>query len=334
MDVYISWSGEDSKVVASSLKIVIEEFYSDQDVTVFVSESDIDAGKDWYQVIKQELNACKIGILCLTPLNADAPWLCFEAGAMAMTYEKEGVIPLLLMGNAGKPPAESPLSALNYVQWSHDGFCRILRAVAKVCGIRKGNKVIKNSSKGYFEEVDKCVEEIVGKGKRQVTFGRKSIFPKSIGYYLRNSVFLCGPMASLVNDEAYVESRQLMLNIARALQEAGLSPAYYGGEKIERIEDFDGSIKSVKENFKHFKQSECVLVVYPEALPSSVLVEIGYAIALSKPTVIFTSSRECLPFLLKDIDGSLPNVSVFEYGDSQEIIKKIRRNGSELFPRE
>lgn len=71
--------------------------------------------------------------------------------------------------------------------------------------------------------------------------------------------------------------------------------------------------------------------MYPEALPSSVLVEVGYAIALSKPTVIFTKSRQYLPFLLKDIDKTLTNVSVFEYTDPQEIVKKIRGNGRALF---
>lgn len=331
MEVFISWSGDDSKVVAAALKTAIEDFFSDNGITAFMSESDIGAGKNWYQEIKGHLTSSKIGILCLTPSNTEAPWLWFEAGAMAMAYDEKDVIPLLL---GIKTSEGSPLSQKNYVTWSHHGFCEILQSVAKACEIKISNKRIKASSKGYFDDVNKTVEEIINKTKRQVPIGKKQMYPRSIGYILKGSVFLCGPMASLPSDDAYRDSRQLMQDIAEALYQVGMSPTYYGGKEIFSVDDFEESIKSVKNNFQQFKKSECVLVVYPEPLTSSVLVEIGYAIALTKPMVIFTKSSDDLPFLLKEIDKSLTTVNVFEYKNSQDILKKIRGNGVDLFPRE
>lgn len=329
MDVFISWSGDESKQIALALKSAIEEFFSDNNIGVFVSENDIEAGKKWFQVIGNELRECKLGILCLTPFNYEAPWLCFEAGALAMSTDGKSTIPLMLL--QAKITERSPFSSLNQVQWSHDGFCKILKAIAASRDIRINTRGLKTTSKGYFEEVDKVVSEMANRTKAQVPFNKRNVYPKKIGFIRRSSVFLCGPMASLSDNDAYKKSRKLMMGIASALQENGFSPTYYGGNEIESIDDFDESIKSVKDNFAQFKQSEFVVVVYPEALPSSVLVEIGYAIALSKPTVIFTKSRDVLPFLLKDIDRTLTNVSVFEYANPDEILKKIKGNGRELF---
>lgn len=329
MDVFISWSGDESKQVALALKSAIEEFFSDNGIEVFVSESDIGAGKRWFQVIGCELRACKVGILCLTSFNTDAPWLCFEAGALAMSTDERSTIPLLL--KPAQISERSPFSSLNYVQWSFDGFCKVLKAIADACSVKMGIKRIKRLSRALYDDVDKVVEEMANRTRSQVPFNKRLVYPKTVGVILRSSVFLCGPMASLGSEDAYKTTRNLMMEIADALQEKGFSPTYYGGSKIGSTEEFDESIKSVKDNFRQFKQSEFVVVVYPEALPSSVLVEIGYAIALSKPTVIFTRSRSCLPFLLKDIDKTLTNVSVFEYADPQEILKKVRGNGRALF---
>ena len=329
MDVFISWSGDESKQVALSLKSSVEEFFSDNEIQVFVSESDIGAGKRWFQVIGSELRACKIGILCLTSLNVDAPWLCFEAGALAMSTDEKSTIPLLL--KPARITEKSPFSSLNYVQWSFDGYCKVLKAIADACGVKKSLKRIKRLSKGLYEDVDRVVEEVTSRARWQVPFNKRLVYPRSVGYIRRSSVFLCGPMASLSGEGNYETIRGLMMEIANTFKERGFYPVYYGGSNIENTEDFDESIKSVKDNFSQFKQSEFVVVVYPEALPSSVLVEVGYAIALSKPTVIFTKSRQYLPFLLKDIDKTLMNVSVFEYTDPQEIMKKIRGNGRALF---
>lgn len=329
MDVFVSWSGDESRQVALALKSAIEEFFSDNSIEVFVSESDIGAGKTWFQVIGTELRACRVGILCLTPFNTDAPWLCFEAGALAMSTDERSTIPLLL--KPAQISEKSPFSSLNYVQWSFDGFCKVLKAIADACGVNMRIKRIKRLSKALYDDVDKAVEEMASKTKSQVPFNKRQVYPKTIGFILRSSVFLCGPMASLSSEDEYKTSRDLMMGIAGALKKQGFSPIYYGGSEIEKTNAFDESIKSVKDNFKQFKQSEFVVVVYPEALPSSVLVEIGYAIALTKSTVIFTRSRSCLPFLLKDIDKTLTNVSVFEYENPQDILKKITGNGKALF---
>ena len=93
MKVFISWSGERSKLLAGALRDWIRPIL--QSVEVWMSEADIDAGDRWGQEVARELSACNFGIICVTPENAKAPWLLFESGALAKSLEGSKVIPLL-----------------------------------------------------------------------------------------------------------------------------------------------------------------------------------------------------------------------------------------------
>ena len=82
MRVFISWSGEQSRNVAEILSewlpLVI------QAIKPWASVSDIEKGEGWFSAIQQSLSDAKgMGVFCLTSENVSAPWLAFEAGALA-----------------------------------------------------------------------------------------------------------------------------------------------------------------------------------------------------------------------------------------------------------
>lgn len=93
MKVFISWSGDRSKLLATAVRDWLRPIL--QSVEVWLSEADIDAGDRWGQQVATELSACNFGIICVTPENSKAPWLLFEAGALAKSLEDSKVIPLL-----------------------------------------------------------------------------------------------------------------------------------------------------------------------------------------------------------------------------------------------
>ena len=93
MKVFISWSGERSKLLAVGLREWLRPIL--QSVEVWMSEADIDAGDRWGQEVARELSSCNFGIICVTPENLQASWLLFEAGALAKSLEGSKVIPLL-----------------------------------------------------------------------------------------------------------------------------------------------------------------------------------------------------------------------------------------------
>ncbi len=94
MKVFISWSGERSKLLAHSLRdwIPLVLHYVDP----WLSEADIAAGERWAESVAKELEASNFGIICVTRENAGSPWILFEAGAPAKSLQGSRVIPLLL----------------------------------------------------------------------------------------------------------------------------------------------------------------------------------------------------------------------------------------------
>lgn len=100
MKVFISWSGDQSKAIADAIRRWLPGVL--QAVRPYFSPDDVAKGARWEGEIAKELEASRIGLLVLTPHNIEAPWLLFEAGALAKNLAKSKVCPLLF----GLDPAE------------------------------------------------------------------------------------------------------------------------------------------------------------------------------------------------------------------------------------
>jgi len=81
MKVFISWSGERSRLVAEALRYWLPKVI--QAIQPWMSSSDIEKGTRWRTDIAGELEQSSIGIICLTPENLNSTWLHFEAGALS-----------------------------------------------------------------------------------------------------------------------------------------------------------------------------------------------------------------------------------------------------------
>ena len=92
MKVFISWSGKRSEQIAIALKEWLPLIL--QYVDPWLSQSDIKAGERWSDKIAKELEVSKFGIVCITSDNKEAPWIMFEAGALAKSIADSRVIPL------------------------------------------------------------------------------------------------------------------------------------------------------------------------------------------------------------------------------------------------
>ena len=87
MKVFVSWSGKLSKCIAQQFKKWLPCII--QSLEVFYSADDIEKGENWDSKISAELSKCNYGIVCLTSENTSAPWVNFEAGAIAKTLESK-----------------------------------------------------------------------------------------------------------------------------------------------------------------------------------------------------------------------------------------------------
>ena len=85
MKVFISWSGNQSKAIASEFKEWIPAVI--QAVKPYFSFNDINKGSRWATEISLELEQSKVGLTCLTRENLEALWIMFEAGALSKSIE-------------------------------------------------------------------------------------------------------------------------------------------------------------------------------------------------------------------------------------------------------
>lgn len=101
MKVFVSWSGPRSNALA----ILIQQWLRRviQAVDPWIS-SDIDKGARWSDEVAAQLGASHVGIICLTTDNLGAPWIHFEAGALAKTSEARVCVLLLDVHPNDVPP--------------------------------------------------------------------------------------------------------------------------------------------------------------------------------------------------------------------------------------
>jgi hypothetical protein len=93
MKVFISWSGNQSRAIAESFRKWLPGVL--QAVKPYFSPDDVAKGSRWTAEIGKELEASRVGILIVSRENLAAPWLMFEAGALAKNLENSKVCPLL-----------------------------------------------------------------------------------------------------------------------------------------------------------------------------------------------------------------------------------------------
>jgi hypothetical protein len=122
--LFLSWSGKRSELVAAELYEWLPLILDDVDL--FIS-SDIDVGTRWQSKIADELGVTDFGILCVTAENQRAPWLNFEAGALANAIGTSGVIPLAV--DLSPAEIQNPLGQFQAQRLDRPGMERIVKSI-------------------------------------------------------------------------------------------------------------------------------------------------------------------------------------------------------------
>lgn len=130
MRIFISWSGDLSKNIAEIFRQWIPGVI--QAAKPYYSPDDITKGTRWSTEISKELDASKIGIICLTKDNLDSNWIMFEAGALSKNIEKSKVVPLLF----GIEPSDiqGPLVQFQAAKFSKSEMKKVVKMVNSELG--------------------------------------------------------------------------------------------------------------------------------------------------------------------------------------------------------
>jgi anti-anti-sigma regulatory factor len=136
MRVFLSWSGGRSRAAANALKAWLMRLMDD--ISVWMSEHDIAAGAQWGAALHEQLKQSDFGVLCLTAENIAAPWILYEAGALAVSAKAGCVVPFLI--GVGAETLGPPLSLFQSVEAGREGAWKVVRAMnqARECPADEG----------------------------------------------------------------------------------------------------------------------------------------------------------------------------------------------------
>lgn len=154
MRVFISWSGDRSKTAALGLKSLLEGVFT-EGVDVFISDS-IEAGEAWSLRLNSEIEHSEFGVICLTTDNFQAPWLLFEAGAIAKKLGSVHVVPYLI----DPPPAgaeRSPLAQFQYVRATEEGTLRLVKSINGVRLNPLGDQRLEKSCRMWWGDLEQTL---------------------------------------------------------------------------------------------------------------------------------------------------------------------------------
>jgi anti-anti-sigma regulatory factor len=125
MKLFLSWSGEESRRTAETLKTWLQGLFK---VEAWMSAHDIDAGSPWATTLHDQLRQADFGVLCLNVDNVNSPWILYEAGALATNVKTGCVVPYLMGIEPSSLPG--PLGKFQSVQADEEGTWNLVRSIS------------------------------------------------------------------------------------------------------------------------------------------------------------------------------------------------------------
>ena len=154
MKVFISWPGDRSRIFAEAFNVWMPSVI--QAVKPFFTPDDIEKGARWGAEISKELEDSDVGIICITKSNLQAPWLMFEAGALAKSIKKSRVIPILF----GVEPSDlkGPLLQFQAVSFIEKDVRKLMKTVNAALGQDAlDNSVLDSVFDKWWPELDEKI---------------------------------------------------------------------------------------------------------------------------------------------------------------------------------
>lgn len=145
-------------------------------------------------------------------------------------------------------------------------------------------------------------------------------------------LFVSVPMAAFDEGYEYEVFRASILDAIRGIKKScSFSNVFFAGQEIGSFKDFESEDLSIVEDYTALKNSKNFVLIYPQKLATSALIELGWAMVMKKPIIIFSKKRDSLPYLMKNADAVYKNIAIYDYKTSADIQNKFSNNKHKLF---
>lgn len=125
MRVFLSWSGEQSRLLAEALSAWLPNVH--QQIEIFFSPNDIEKGAKWANEIEAQLRDTQYCLVCLTAEALQSSWINFEAGAISKGIGQNRITPILF--EIPKSEVSGPLSLFQLADFAKDEMRQVLKSI-------------------------------------------------------------------------------------------------------------------------------------------------------------------------------------------------------------
>ena len=171
-NVFLSWSKALAKEIAVKFRDDLEFIFGSR-VTVFFSPDDIKSGQKAFYEINKQLNITNYGVFIVTEENKNAPWIFYEAGAIAKNERKCRVM-VLLAGVGNNALQDTPLQQYQNCYLNEEGYKKIFMDIYELCAVRDKESTVMERISARWKENCKEYEDLMsGHGQAPISSADK-----------------------------------------------------------------------------------------------------------------------------------------------------------------
>lgn len=135
-------------------------------------------------------------------------------------------------------------------------------------------------------------------------------------------IFISTPISSYKSKKELSSYKKSVMSLISALSAEHSVNAEI--KKIYSDNDYDSPEKSIKDDLTAIANCDMFILHYPRQIPTSALMELGFAIALNKRIIIITPNRNLLPYLAQGIVSACEGSEIIERDAiDKELIQEI-----------
>lgn len=135
-------------------------------------------------------------------------------------------------------------------------------------------------------------------------------------------IFLSTPISCFKNSDELNEYKKMVMSLVSVLKNEHIVCSEI--ETIRDETDYDSPEKSISTDLDSISKCDIFIFHYPKSMPTSALIELGFAIAFNKRIIIITPDKKILPYLSLGVPIFCSNSSIIESDKlNTETIDKV-----------
>lgn len=297
--IFISYRRKNSTWFAGRLYDSLKNRFNG--LEIFMDVDEIEGGEIFKQKIDKAINDC---IVFLPVIDAEWASIKDEKTDKKRLFTKDDLIVFeierailqrkiiipVLMENSNMPlPKELPASIKTFVD-AH---------------------AIRLKHESWNRDIDKLIKNL----------------SLHIKIHKKYQAFISAPMTAFNDSGKFKSTKNTVDQIIKFLkQHCKWERIYFSGNNIPNVKKPDPGDIGAAKDLAALRDSEHFIMLYPERITSSCLVEAGYALALQIPSVYFYKNEADLPYVLKKASIAFSFIRSYSYknrvdlGDTIEIL--------------